>query len=46
MPSTGIYIFYVENQITIAIIIFMLAALTDIIDGFARKYDLITTLGR
>lgn len=39
--------FMLENQITLAIIIFIFAALTDIVDGFvARKYDLITTFGK
>ncbi|MGI6050239.1 MAG: CDP-diacylglycerol--glycerol-3-phosphate 3-phosphatidyltransferase [Acetivibrionales bacterium] len=48
MLAVPVFIYFMlENQITIAIIIFMLAALTDIIDGFfARKYDLITTFGK
>ena len=40
-------IFLIKKDFTIAIIIYILASFTDVLDGYiARKYNLITTLGK
>lgn len=45
IPLCGFYIY--REQFTYAVIVFVLASLTDIVDGYiARKFKLITNLGK